>query len=124
MALNYDEFTKKLEKALTDAAAVVEAKAKENAPVDSGNLRRSITHTVNYPEAIIGSNADYAPYVEKGTGIYAAEGNGRKEVPWIYTNAKGETVVTKGSRPQPFLEPAIQQSKQDIIDCFRNLFGD
>lgn len=118
----YDEIQKRLEKALTDAALVVEAKAKVNAPVVSGNLRRSISHSVNYPEATIGSNVDYAPYVEKGTGLYAADGNGRKEVPWVYVGADGQGHQTSGSHPQPFLEPAVQQSRQDILNCFNKIF--
>lgn len=118
----YDEIEKRLEHALTEAAATVEAAAKEKAPVASGNLRRSINHSVSYPEASIGSNVDYAPYVEKGTGIHAADGNGRKDVPWMYVGADGKAHITSGSKPQPFLEPAVQSSKNKILDCFKNIF--
>ena len=52
---------------------VAEGYAKKLCPVDTGNLRNSITHVVDEqePAAIIGSNNSYAAYVELGTGIYA-----------------------------------------------------
>ena len=43
--------------------------AKKLAPYDTGNLRNSITHTVDdgEPAAYIGTNVEYAPYQELGT---------------------------------------------------------
>lgn len=35
--------------------------------VDTGNLRNSITHDVGTDEVVIGTNVEYAPYVELGT---------------------------------------------------------
>ena len=44
-----------------------EGYAKSNAPVDTGRLRNSITHEVDGQEVYIGSNVEYAIYVEMGT---------------------------------------------------------
>lgn len=42
--------------------------AKEYCPVDTGRLRNSITHTQGGKETeFIGSNVEYAPFVEAGT---------------------------------------------------------
>ena len=43
--------------------------AKKLAPYDTGNLRNSITHTVDEdePAAYIGTDVEYAPYQELGT---------------------------------------------------------
>ena len=43
--------------------------AKKLAPYDTGNLRNSITHTVDdgEPAVYIGTNVEYAPYVCLGT---------------------------------------------------------
>lgn len=48
---------------------VAEGYAKKLAPVDTGNLRNSITHDVDdgEPSAYIGTNVEYAPYQELGT---------------------------------------------------------
>lgn len=43
-----------------------EGHAKENTPVDTGRLRNSITHTTDSNAAYIGTNVEYAPYVELG----------------------------------------------------------
>ena len=43
-----------------------EGHAKKNTPVDTGRLRNSITHTADSNAAYIGTNIEYAPYVELG----------------------------------------------------------
>ncbi len=58
----------KVQAGLVKATLLVERDAKEMCPVDTGTLRRSITHEFNSPtEAVVGSNIEYAPYVEMGT---------------------------------------------------------
>ena len=44
-----------------------ETYAKQETPVDTGRLRNSISHTVDGEAVYIGSNVEYAPYVELGT---------------------------------------------------------
>ena len=44
-----------------------ETYAKQETPVDTGRLRNSISHTVDGEAAYIGTNVEYAPYVELGT---------------------------------------------------------
>lgn len=44
-----------------------EGYAKDLCPVDTGNLRNSISHLVDGDSAYIGTNVEYAPYVELGT---------------------------------------------------------
>ena len=54
---------------LETCGLVAEGYAKKLAPVDTGNLRNSITHDVDdgEPSAYIGTNVEYAPYQELGT---------------------------------------------------------
>jgi len=51
-----------------------ESYAKQLCPVDTGNLRNSITHQ-RYDEntEVIGTNVEYGPYVELGTHRQAAK---------------------------------------------------
>ncbi len=56
-----------VERALMNAALLVERDAKELVPVDTGTLKRSITHEVTASTAFVGSNIEYAPHVELGT---------------------------------------------------------
>lgn len=63
---------KKMRERLKLAAEYVEGEAKIRCPVDTNTLRSSITHSVpRYDRARIGTNVEYAPYVELGT-IYMA----------------------------------------------------
>ena len=99
--------------ALTEAALIVESAAKPLVPVDTGNLKGSITHRVDGDEAKIGTNVEYAPYVEYGTGRYAEGGGGRK-TPWAYEHPKYGWVWTAGMSPQPYLRPALDNNIEAI----------
>lgn len=111
-----------IQKGLTDACLAIEGRAKKNCPVDDGQLRQSITHEIDMKEnaGYVGSNVEYAPYVELGTGIYAKNGDGRK-TPWVYCDDKGNYHKTEGRRATPFLEPAALESKDDVMKAFENL---
>ena len=43
-----------------------EGHAKKETPVDTGRLRNSISHATDDDAAYIGTNVEYAPYVELG----------------------------------------------------------
>ena len=82
---------------LEAASLIVEADAKLRAPVDLGNLKGSITHKVTSDEeAKIGTNVDYAPYLEYGTHKMAA---------------------------QPYLRPALDSNKARIEKMIGDVIG-
>lgn len=112
---------KYLYKAMANACALVRNEAVNTCPKDTGNLRRSIDFEVSNDglEGVIFSNAEYAPYVEVGTGIYATKGGGR-QTPWRVEGHKG-WFTTKGMKAQPFLEPAVMSKRSDIENCFEGL---
>lgn len=104
--------------ALGKACAVVERSAKEKAPKGTGELRRSITSRVEATggelQGVIFTPLYYAPYVEFGTGLFAESG-GRADVPWCYQDDKGEWHSTSGQHPQPFMRPALNENREQII---------
>lgn len=103
---------------LTKACQRVERAAKQKCPVDSGILKDSITHTINGNEGVVGTNVEYGPYVELGTGKYAKNGNGRK-TPWAFEDPEtGELIWTAGQHPQPFLHPALTENVEAIKGDF------
>ena len=106
-----------LEAAMEKACLVVEAAAKQNAPKDTGALRNSIESRVETKEGeiqgIVFTPLEYAPYVEYGTGLFAENG-GRKDVPWVYQNDKGEWCSTKGQPPHPYMRPALNSNREKI----------
>ena len=80
---------------LEKCGLVAEGYAKKLAPVDTGNLRNSITHDVDdgEPAAYIGTNVEYAPYVCLGTIRMKA---------------------------QPFLKPAVNDHKDEYRKILEN----
>lgn len=108
-------------RALERCGLQAEGYAKDLTPVDTGNLRNSITHQVSEDglEVYIGTNVEYAPYAELGTGIYA-EGGGGRPTPWVYQDEKGQWHWTRGNPAQPFLKPAVA----DHAQTYRNIIED
>ena len=111
-------FHSAVEKALEECGLVAEGYAKKLAPVDTGNLRNSISHRVDTeePAVYIGSNSLYAAYQEFGTGIYT---EGGRDTPWVYQDEKGNWHWTRGNKAQPFLKPSVadhQKQYRQIIE--------
>ena len=129
---NSEAVKRELERAairgLIKASLLVEGQAVLLAPVDKGGLRDSIGYKVDESElvAYIGTNCEYAIYVEFGTGEFAENGNGRKGG-WVYKTPNGEVHFTYGMPPQPYLRPAFRKNQKairDILaDCLRELGG-
>lgn len=70
-----------------------------------GTLRDSITHAVDSDTVAIGSNVEYAPYVELGTGPHF-------EPPpdWeTFTSERGSGVGRAYVKPRRFLQPAVEE---------------
>ena len=76
---------KKVLEARKITAINVQRVAKENAPVKFGVLRRSITTEQDGNDMLVGTNIEYAPYQEFGTGRM---------------------------RPKPFLLPAAESERE------------
>lgn len=114
-----DEVTKELkkrqERALEVASVFVLGEISLRAPVATGNLKGSYGRKIDMVALIayMGTNVDYAPYVEYGTGVYAEDGQGRK-TPWAFKGDDGEWHFTVGIRPQPHLRPAIADNRDRI----------
>ena len=123
---------KEIENAVEKGAMIISNEAKARCPVDTGALRGSIHTDVAWESntcvGIIGTNLEYAPYIEYGTGIYNVNGNGR-QTPWVYKSPKDDKFYyTHGMMAQPFMFPALY-AKKDIAfeyitsEITRRLFG-
>ncbi len=118
----FDKITdiNRMRRAVGEACALVEGVAREKAPKGvTGDLRKFMDSKVDViGNEVIGTvfnPLEYAPYVEFGTGLFAENGNGRKDVPWAYEDEKtGELIWTKGNHPQPFLRPALNENREEV----------
>ena len=89
-----EESKRKIAIALEICGGKAESYAKELCPVDTGNLRNSITHAqTGEQEETIGSNVEYAPYVELGT---------------------------VRMRARPFLQPAAENHSEEYRQIIEN----
>jgi HK97 gp10 family phage protein len=111
------EITNALGRGVLAASIFVEGEAKKKVPKDTGLLQGSITHRTILKDGVVigqvGTNVEYAAYVEFGTGIYAKNGQGRK-TGWFVELPNGKGFWTRGNKPQPFLTPALTENKTTI----------
>ena len=78
---------KNLQRAIVAAGTATQKTAKQNAAVDTGNMRNLISLTISILKAVIEAEADYSAYVEFGTSRMAA---------------------------QPFMRPALKVAEREI----------
>lgn len=109
---------------LFQACMLVEGQAVALAAVNTSRLRNSIDYVVDEAELIgyVGTNVEYAIYVEMGTGEFAENGMGRKGG-WVYQDPSGEWFFTWGQEPQPYLRPAFRKNKSQIEALAKEIFG-
>jgi HK97 gp10 family phage protein len=108
---------KAIERGLEAIGLTAEGHAKKNTPVDTGRLRNSIGHAVEDKAAYIGSNVEYAPYVELGTGKHYSGG---RPDPWVYQDDNGRWHHTNGQRARPYLKPAVADHKRTYENIFKD----
>ena len=117
-----DEFRQQKKVALEAVGLQGETNAKMHitavGAVASGILRNSISHDADDDSAYIGTDVEYAIYVEVGTGIYASEGG--RSTPWSYKDDEGNWHTTVGMKPRPFLAPAVQEHVDEYKELVEN----
>lgn len=72
ISVDFDSHTSEVLAAMHEQVAIAletigqeaEGYAKDDCPVDTGRLRNSISHAVEGDDVYIGTNVEYAPYVE------------------------------------------------------------
>lgn len=129
---NIDKLPEAIAQALAQgmevATELVEADAVDRCPKRSTELSTSIQHEVIVSDSavrgFVGSMSPHAIYVHEGTGLYAKDGNGRKDVPWVYCDDFGNFYTTSGQKPNPFLQDAIDANKDKILQCFKGVLGE
>ncbi len=110
---------------LEEAGGELKAQTKRNCAVLSGKTKGSFQHSVDESSLTVAVGSDYenAIWEEFGTGIYAVNGDGRKDVPWTYYDEQGEKHVTFGKHPKRMLWNAFQSLQSKIQQIAEERFG-
>ena len=81
-----------------------------------GTLRNSITHQVEDKTVLLGTNVEYAPYVELGTGP-----NFTPPPEWeSFDTPKGSGVGHGYVKPRPYLRPAIEEHRAEYEQIMKS----
>ena len=108
-----------------EVAMFIRDDARNRCPVDTGELRNSITSEVKDGNISVFTNMEYGPYVEYGTGQVGQETNKRPGInyrknAWCYVDDDGNFIWTKGQKAQPFMYPALHDNKKQIVKKYKN----
>ena len=112
--LNTDKVNKAVSQELEKTAHRIERQAKELAPIDTGELRRSITTEGSGLDYEIGTNLEYSEYIEDGTSPHIINGN-----PYLYWEGASHPVRSvnhPGNRAYLYMETACDTQTEDIED--------
>lgn len=87
-----------IERALEICGGTAESYAKQRCPTKTSNLKNSITHDVHGNTVTIGTDVEYAPYVEFG----------HIQQPGRYVPAIGKRLKASHVAAKPYLRPAVE----------------
>ena len=107
--------------ALRAGANVVMAEAKANVPVDSGQLRDGLKVSTSSRRGRVtakvkatGKHAHIAPWLEYGTAAHKITSKGKG---LFFGGLFVKGVQHPGSRPKPFMRPALDGRAQDAVSA-------
>ena len=117
-----DDIKKMVDFAMAANTEAMATEAKNRAPVDTGRLRASITSNKirNYSYELV-AQTKYAPYLEFGTGKYAATYVGGLEKEWqilakqFYVNGQGRIPA------QPYFYPSVKRITPILFKDVENI---
>ena len=91
-------------------------------PKNTSTLGLSISHVVDEaePACYIGTDCEYAAYVEFGTGRESTIGGGTPKSHWVYMGDDGKWHIGKPMKARPYLKPAVANH----VGTYRNIFKD
>lgn len=122
---NKDKILAELPSAIEAALMAAGAQAEDHCKmyetaVYTGRLQNSITHAMESEDTVaIGTNVEYAPYVEFGTGKFAERGSKAKKIPWRYQDEEGNWHITSGMKPVHFMEKGIMNHKKEYGEIIK-----
>lgn len=113
-----DALNNAVDRALRACGEIAVGYAQDLCPVDTGNLRGSITYAVEGDECFIGTNVEYGKYIEFGTGIHAESGG--RQTPWTWQDDEGNWHKTSGQKPHPFIKPSAENHSAEYQEIMKD----
>ena len=112
--LDADKINKAVSQEIEKTAHRIERQAKELAPIDTGELRRSITTEGSGLDYEISTNLEYSEYIEDGTSPHIINGN-----PYLYWEGASHPVRRvnhPGNKAYLYMETSCDTQTEDIED--------
>ena len=111
-----------LRSALRAGAKVMADEAKQNVPVDDGDLQRSIRVSTRARKGTVyayakagGKNVYWHNWVEFGTAAHLIKGKNGKSL--FFNGTFTKSVSHPGAKPKPFMRPALDAKASEAINA-------
>lgn len=88
--------------------------------VDTTNLLQNIAYMVVEDEVYIGTDVEYAPIIEFGSGRFAVKGGGTPKESWVYQDKLGQWHRAYPQMARPFLKPAASEHTKEYREKLKN----
>lgn len=104
--------------ALHTSASLTQKNIREESPVKTGSLSRSIQYQVNYPSATVETQEKYGSMVESGTRPHLIVPKNKKALFWKGAMNPYKAVHHPGTKANPFFQRGVDKSEKGILDIF------
>jgi hypothetical protein len=108
-----------LSEGILKATIYTEGVIKKDTPVKTGRLKASWAHKTSATQGTVGTNVNYAQFVEYGTGIYIGRGRIHPRSARALAFNIGTTHLVRGSikgqKGQFFVERAVESARPQIV---------
>jgi len=132
--------TSEIDKIVMRAGLIIQNAAQKKTPVNTGLLRSSITTRLDKTEkkvsAEIGTNVDYAPFIEFGSSPHQSPDGSQEFVEsmlrWGHLHGMDDSqswaviqhIRKNGTKPKPFLTPALDENRATVQDQINSEIAD
>lgn len=108
-----------MQKAISLSAILVQRKAREEAPVKTGTLRRGIKSKIVPFKGTIESKTKYGYWVHKGTDPYIIRPVRKKALFWKGARHPVKRVSHPGIKANPFMKRGMDKSERQVQVIFQ-----
>ncbi len=118
---NYDKAAQEIDAEMAATSESIVTTAKQILPANFGQLRSSLYSRGGKFNYVVGSNLDYAAYIEFGTGPYAARYVPSLEQEWQKYAATFKKEQPGNSVQHPYFYPSIKSWTIVLLDNIKRI---
>jgi len=111
--------TNQIQKAISLSVALINRKAKIEAPVRTGRLRAGIRSRISPFRGMVESTVDYGVHIHEGTAPHIIRPVGKKALYWKGARHPVKSVKHPGTKANPFMKRGVERAEGQVQTIFQ-----